>query len=175
MDQLIRPDQRVFSASFLDAQRDEFFVEGVLREIFNEFSPRAELLNTRFDLVISDQARALRAKVSRIEFGRVFANLIQNAIEASTGMGVVRLELLRTESSWRFIVCDDGSGISDDVLSNLGAEGYTTKISGSGRGLFHARKFAEQLGGVLKATRKAQRGTEVSLEFSLESNFFYIP
>ena len=175
VDQLIRPEQSVFSASFIEAQGHEFFVEGILREIFKEFSPRADFLNTQFDLVISDEARALRARVSRVEFSRVFANLIQNAIEASSGMGSVRLEVSRSESSWCFTVSDEGSGISEEVLKNFGVEGYTTKITGSGRGLYHAKKFAEKMNGVLRASRRAERGTEVSLEFPLESDFFYIP
>ncbi len=68
------------------------------------------------------------------ELNQVWANLVDNAIDATPG-GHVRLEASAADGRVMVKVIDDGKGIPPDVLSRIFDPFFTTKEIGQGTGL----------------------------------------
>ena len=98
--------------------------------------------------------------------GRVYRNLILNAIEATAPGGVVTLWTEGRDGRIRILVGDTGTGIPHDRLENIFEDFKTTKRTGLGLGLAISRKIVNQLGGNIAVTSTVGRGTTFSLEFA---------
>jgi signal transduction histidine kinase len=97
------------------------------------------------------------------------ANVVLNAIQASSSGSVVRLEL-QQEGSFRAVeVVDTGRGMSAEVLARANQPFFTTREKGTGLGLALAQKVAERHGGRLAVASTEGVGTTVrfSLPFDL--------
>jgi len=78
-------------------------------------------------------------------------NLVINALEAIESSGRVRLNFENREPDWFIIkVEDSGPGVSEEMAKNLFTPLVTSKETGSGLGLFQARKIAQAHQGDLK-------------------------
>lgn len=136
-------------------------LEEIVREKRLQFrdQPRVELA-----VSIERGAYACFSQVQPIEFGRVISNLINNAVEALRGSGQVRVYLSATSETCRIVIEDNGCGIPADVLPRLTQRGGSFgKSAGSGLGLYHAKGFAEQMGGTLRIESEPGQMTRVTL------------
>jgi signal transduction histidine kinase len=97
--------------------------------------------------------------------GRVYRNLILNAIQATAPGGsiVVRSEVNGDRVTIQ--VEDTGCGIPPDRLSAIFEDFVTTKRRGLGLGLAISRKIVEQLGGQITVTSQVGVGTTFVLSF----------
>jgi len=88
------------------------------------------------------------------EINKVWTNLVQNAIHAMEGNGILKLEVC-DESTGRIVrVTDNGSGISREGLKKIFEPFYTTKIKGEGTGLGLSicKKIVEKHGGLMEVS-----------------------
>jgi signal transduction histidine kinase len=69
------------------------------------------------------------------ELNQVWTNLIQNAVEAMDGKGVLRVRTFREEQNVVVEIGDDGPGIPTEVRSHIFDPFFTTKGVGEGTGL----------------------------------------
>jgi signal transduction histidine kinase len=97
--------------------------------------------------------------------GRVYRNLIVNAIQATApgGLVVVATEVARERVQIR--VYDTGCGIPADRLGKVFEDFVTTKRRGLGLGLAISKKIVEQLGGQISVASEVGKGTTFVLEF----------
>jgi signal transduction histidine kinase len=97
--------------------------------------------------------------------GRVYRNLILNAIQATApgGLVVAATEALGDRVQVR--VYDTGCGIPADRLSAIFEDFVTTKRRGLGLGLAISKKIVEQLGGTISVASEVGKGTTFVLEF----------
>ena len=104
----------------------------------------------------------------RVQLQQVLLNLIMNAIEAMSGTGQPRRELLiaaATEGPGRVLVTvqDTGTGLDPKALDRLYEPFYTTKPRGMGMGLAISRTIVEAHGGQLRAAPVEPRGARFTL------------
>lgn len=83
------------------------------------------------------------------------SNIINNAVEAfADSCGNVEVALLSIGDEVQLIVKDNGRGIPPEVLKKIGEKGVTHgkegTTSGSGLGVYHARKTIESCDGVFE-------------------------
>jgi signal transduction histidine kinase len=97
--------------------------------------------------------------------GRVYRNLILNAIQATApgGLIVVATDVLDDRVQVR--VQDTGCGIPPDRLNAIFEDFVTTKRRGLGLGLAISKKIVEQLGGRISVTSEVGKGTTFVLDF----------
>lgn len=101
---------------------------------------------------------------SSLELERSISNLINNAVEASNDGSEVVVELKSKNDRVEILIKDFGKGISEANLQKIGIKGYTQKKeSGTGIGVFYAKRFIEDLGGNLNIESILGKGTTVSL------------
>lgn len=101
--------------------------------------------------------------------GRVYRNLIVNAIQATAPGGLVVAEASAQNGRAHIRVYDTGCGIPADRLQAIFEDFVTTKRRGLGLGLAISRKIVEQLGGHITVASEVGKGTTFTLEFPLTS------
>ncbi len=97
--------------------------------------------------------------------GRVYRNLITNAIQATEQGGRVTITTARIGDAIEVTVEDTGSGIPADRLATIFDEFVTTKRRGLGLGLAICKRIVEQLGGTITVESEVGRGTKFTLRF----------
>lgn len=104
----------------------------------SEHNIQIEVTNPFFGEILVDENKFLN----------VLINLVYNAIDAIGNDGFIRLNVFETAENMLAIqVCDSGCGIADDVKSQIFDEGFTSKNTGSGLGLYISKAaMKEQYG-----------------------------
>lgn len=96
----------------------------------------------------------------------VLINLVYNALEAlnqnEKEQKSCRIEIetyIEGENMLKILVKDNGCGISEDRIEKIFEEGYSSKISGSGLGLFISKSTMQQQYGDLTLKESSKEGT----------------
>jgi signal transduction histidine kinase len=101
----------------------------------------------------------------RFALGRVYRNLVTNAIQATEQGGRVTISTARAGDQVEVTVEDTGSGIPADKLSGIFEDFVTTKRRGLGLGLAISKRIVEQLDGTITVESEVGRGTKFTLRF----------
>lgn len=117
-----------------------------------------------------DTVPGMLVQANTYGLGRVFRNLIQNAIQATAAGGTVTVSLERDARRARVHIGDTGSGIPPERLKTIFDDYVTTKQRGLGLGLTISRRLVEQFGGTIEVRSEVGRGTvfTVGLEIVVE-------
>lgn len=97
--------------------------------------------------------------------GRVYRNLILNAIQATAPGGLVVAATEVHDDRVQVRIHDTGCGIPPERLAAVFEDFVTTKRRGLGLGLAISRKIVEQLGGRITVASEVGKGTTFLLEF----------
>ena len=97
--------------------------------------------------------------------GRVYRNLLINAIQATAPGGLVAIATEATAERVRVRVYDTGCGIPPDRIGAIFDDFVTTKRRGLGLGLAISKKIIEQLGGQISVASEVGKGTTFVLDF----------
>ena len=101
----------------------------------------------------------------RFAMGRVYRNLITNAIQATAPGGRVTIATGRHADRVEITVTDTGSGIPAERISAIFDDFITTKRHGLGLGLAITKRIVEQLDGTITVESEVGRGTAFTLRF----------
>jgi signal transduction histidine kinase len=99
----------------------------------------------------------------RFALGRVYRNLITNAIQATAAGGTVTVTTARHGHFVDVTVADTGTGIPADRLSAIFDDFVTTKRRGLGLGLATSKRIVEQLDGTITVESEVGRGTSFTV------------
>jgi signal transduction histidine kinase len=121
----------------------------------------------RHGLTVDAQYAAgpLTIEGDRFALGRVYRNLITNAIQATEPGGCVSIATRRAGDHIEVNVTDTGSGIPADRLAAIFDDFVTTKRRGLGLGLAISKRIVEQLDGSISVESELGRGTSFTLRF----------
>jgi two-component system, NtrC family, sensor kinase len=167
-------------------EREMQIVKRVLEDLQNIAKPiplerfPIELNRSVGDAIESMQALAetagvtLRAELSTeplyvegdvFALGRVYRNLVVNAIQATAPGGLVAAVVEGHGDRVQVRVYDTGCGIPADRLQAVFEDFVTTKRRGLGLGLAITRKIVEQLGGRISVASEVGKGTTFVIDF----------
>jgi signal transduction histidine kinase len=97
--------------------------------------------------------------------GRVYRNLLTNAIQATQAGGRVTIATTRTGDRIEVSVTDTGSGIPAERLGAIFDDFVTTKKRGLGLGLAITKRIVEQLDGTIGVASEIGKGTTFTMRF----------
>jgi signal transduction histidine kinase len=97
--------------------------------------------------------------------GRVYRNLVMNAIQATAPGGLVVAAVERHDDRAQIRIYDTGCGIPPDRLQAVFEDFVTTKRRGLGLGLAITRKIVEQLEGRISVASEVGKGTTFVIDF----------
>ncbi|MEM7482732.1 MAG: ATP-binding protein [Acidobacteriota bacterium] len=118
------------------------------------------------------QPHSISARFDRKVLGRAVRNLIENALRASAGGGMVLVQVARTEGAdsrreARITVADTGPGVPPELLGRIFDPYFSTHASGTGLGLPIARRVATEHGGTIQARNRDSGGLAVTITIPL--------
>jgi len=100
-------------------------------------------------------------------FRRVLLNLVQNALDAMSQGGTLRLRSWQTASHVYLDISDTGPGIPADQLARIFEPLYTTKPTGTGLGLYMVREIVAAHNGEIHVTSPSGSGTTFTITLPL--------
>jgi signal transduction histidine kinase len=106
----------------------------------------------------------IRARVDPLRLRQAVANLVKNALQA-TSRGTVTVRIESTPEDVTIIVRDTGPGMPVPVLERIFEPFFTTKAKGEGTGLGLAftRSVVEAHGGTISVDSKEGDGTTFTI------------
>jgi two-component system sensor histidine kinase KdpD len=113
----------------------------------------------------------LRVRVVAGAVRAALANLLDNAVQASPGGEPIVVTISKDGSDAAVDIADRGPGLPEEVRQRLFAPHVTTRIGGSGMGLFLARQLVVGMhGGRLEIADRDGGGTVASVRLPLLAN-----
>jgi signal transduction histidine kinase len=124
---------------------------------------QGELQNHRIALQVELRQQLPLVRADRVQLRQVLLNLIMNAIEAISSVGISERSLLvktdlREERKVLITVKDSGPGIDAEDMDRIFDAFFTTKSEGMGLGLSICQSIVESHGGRLWASTQAPHG-----------------
>ena len=102
-----------------------------------------------------------------ITLASIISNLVNNAVEAVGSAGKIVLATRLSKKDVVIVVSDDGTGIPEHVLAELGEKRLTfaknSSSGGTGLGLFHAFQAIKASNGTIAIQSKVGVGTLVNI------------
>jgi putative PEP-CTERM system histidine kinase len=120
-----------------------------------------EQRNIELPKVTFDKINHCEMAIDNETFHSVLNHLIQNAQEATSKDGWVKVELTQIENHIGIKISDNGCGMSADFINNRLFKPFdTTKgNAGMGIGVFEAKQFVEGIAGIIKVESIENKGT----------------
>jgi signal transduction histidine kinase len=165
---LLRQIASEFSAfaSSPTARPSAIDVPELLEEIVHPY--RAGLSERiRFDIDVPGDLP--RAQADRTLISRSLTNIVENALHAMPGAGVLSVIARADDGRVRVRISDTGVGMDREALERAFEPYFSTKASGTGLGLPIAKRNVELTGGTISVASERDRGTTVELTLPIAS------
>ena len=129
----------------------------ILQNAINLVNAKAQQTGVRFEVsnpyngnILADENKLLN----------VMINLFYNAIDAVKENGTIKIKAEETaDNMLKILITDNGCGIEKDKCSKVFEEGYTSKVTGSGLGLYISKEAMQEQYGDLKLISSDENGT----------------
>ncbi|WP_419954173.1 ATP-binding protein [Neobacillus niacini] len=103
---------------------------------------------------------------------QVFINLIKNAIESMSEGGKIKVSVKVLDGTKMNIsIQDEGSGIDEESIPNLGEPFFTTKTDGTGLGLMVSNQIVQDHNGEITIKSSLGKGTTVNVTVPISRNY----
>ena len=120
---------------------------------------------------VEGPGRELRIRAVAGAVRAALANLVENAVQASPAQQAVEVTIAEADRDAVLSIADRGPGLPEEVRQRLFAPHVTTRIGGSGMGLFLARQLVVGMhGGRLEIADRDGGGTIASVRLPLLSD-----
>ena len=114
-----------------------------------------------------DAAGDCIAEIDENKFLACIVNLIKNAIESIDTAGEIKIELIKENNTARIRVSNNGEMIPEDKQSEIFKDGFTTKKTGSGLGLYICKNNLAQQNADLKLLQSTPDVTVFEIKIPL--------
>lgn len=162
---------------------DEFSNFGSLPKANNKKVQLNEIVETIHDLFRKREDMDIRliepiddinVYADKNQLVRILNNLVKNSVQAipPERMGLIELKLWKEGTNAIIRVRDNGSGIPEDMQSQIFKPKFTTKSSGSGLGLAIAANMVDSIGGRIYFQSDVTKGTDFFVELPLVRDHF---
>ncbi|MRX71650.1 PAS domain S-box protein [Bacillus lacus] len=118
-----------------------------------------------YNIILEKNLHALNSLISCDEnqLKQVFINLVKNAIEAMPTGGTLRLKTENSGSNIVVSIIDQGVGMTDKQLAQLGEPFFTTKETGTGLGLTVCLRILRDHSGDIDVRSELGKGTTFNI------------
>ncbi len=126
-------------------------VKDIVNELNNDY--KIELDNNNITFTVTTNIPEEYLNVDTLKIKRIFSNMISNSARYLKNGGKILINISSYEEYIKFIVKDNGPGVSEKIIDKIFDPLFTTDNSRkiSGLGLSICKEFIEMHGGTLKA------------------------
>ncbi len=152
----------------LSIEKDEVDIYMLLEEVINSLELFFRENKIKLEINIPDDELYLMVDYNRIK--QVIVNLLKNAHEAidlNKGEMVIKIETKLLKNNFQIIIEDNGIGMDNETLNNVGNLFFTTKRNGTGLGTSLSKEIIELHGGKIKYYSTLGVGTKVIITLPL--------
>ncbi len=160
-------DLSKIEAGRMDLYLEEFEVDAVIHEVASTIQPANTARGNHLEILVEPGLGPIRADLTKVR--QILLNLLSNAAKF-TERGTIQLTARQERGddggTWIVLaVADSGIGMTPEQLGRLfqpftQADASTTRrYGGTGLGLTITRRFCEMMGGEIRVTSEAGRGT----------------
>lgn len=147
----------------MQLQRFPVEVNSSVREAAESMQPQVD--EARLTLALHLAPGPLFVEGDPLALGRVYRNVIGNAIQATQPGGRVSVTTAVSDGHVVIRIEDTGCGIPAERLGSIFDDFVTTKHRGLGLGLAITRRIVEQLDGTVKVSSVVGKGTAFEFDF----------
>lgn len=145
-----------------EMRETHFDMSQLVRDIVSE--KRVLFAFDRFNVELPTHL-VVRGSLSGETVSRILSNLVDNAILACKDKGSIRICVKCDNGLVAISIRDTGCGIPAHFLRRVGEKGFTQRESGTGRGVYSAKKTLASVGGAFELTSQLGEGTEITVRF----------
>jgi signal transduction histidine kinase len=144
-------------------------IEPVVKDVLEEFRPRAERQGVQIDASIDLDMPVI--DMDRQQIATALSNIFENALEAMNHGGRIELYAgIKDDKFLKIVLKDAGAGISEEDLDSVYDPFVTSKASGIGLGLTMVYQIIKNHGGEIEIASKKAEGTTVTVRLPLRHN-----
>ncbi|MZQ81441.1 PAS domain S-box protein [Paenibacillus sp. 5J-6] len=138
----------------------------LVQSVISFLQPHAHLYNVQIQTNMDQDIPVIYCIPDQIK--QVLINILKNAIESMLNGGLIQISV-RNDANHKLIISvqDQGVGISEDKLTQLGEPFFTTKVNGTGLGLMVCKRIIHSHNGELSIQSKINHGTTVHIELPI--------
>ncbi|AOR22838.1 sensor histidine kinase [Clostridium taeniosporum] len=121
--------------------------------------------NKDINLIIEDEGSVNNVKITEIELYRIISNIVNNAVKAMKGSGILIIKTYDVENFVVIIIENNGPKIKEENISRIFEPGFTTKNNAEenhGYGLSIVKELIEKNGGNIKLS-----SNDISTKFEI--------
>lgn len=100
-----------------------------------------------------------------LNFTQMILNLLDNALESSSSDSEIKIVSVNNDKELTLQIQDNGSGFAPDAIARFGEPFNSTKVTGTGLGLYSSLLFMNSVGGTLEIKNLQTRGAMVEMIF----------
>lgn len=115
--------------------------------------------------IIDEQDLLILCDIHKVK--QVLINIVKNGIEAMEQSGVITIQVSAHANDARVSVTDQGCGIPDEYLDQIGKPFFSTKETGNGLGLMICQKIISEHGGKMSVKTTHGEGTTFTIQLPL--------
>jgi PAS domain S-box-containing protein len=138
----------------------------ILKDVVVFMEGQAHLTNVTLTLSIN-AIDNVQIHCDENQIKQLFINIIKNGIEAMPLGGMITINVFRSKEIATIKVTDNGVGISNEHIQQLGEPFFSTKEKGTGLGLVISKRIVTQHGGSMEFQSEKDRGTTVIVRIPL--------
>ena len=164
-------------------QYTDFSISDLLQDLNAMFHSQVEEKNQTLTIT-KEKIRHEWVNGDQVHLMQIFSNLLSNAVKYTQAGGAIQFLVEECESNsstyakYRFLVCDNGMGMSADFKDTIfdaftRAEGsLTNKIQGTGLGMAITKNLVESMGGTIEVESELGQGScfEVIMNLKVVEN-----
>ncbi len=146
-------------------------VQPILQQVVDRFEADAQAGKVQLVVMLPDDV--LKVQATEDGLGKVFGNLVGNAIKYTPAGGRVTLEAVPDGSNLEVIVTDTGIGIPANEVGQIWEDFFRAKnakrsgVLGTGLGLSIVKELVDQYGGHIQVHSAEGQGTTFTLRLPL--------
>lgn len=154
------------------AEKNKFEEQPILHVLEESFLENKAAFKASASILTSIDENLASAKIffAPHELRSIISNLVQNAVEAAVDTKAIKISAKDLINRVEITVEDAGKGIPTEVIARVTEKNFSfEKPKGTGLGLYHAKTFLEQWGGLLKIQSEVGIGTKVQIILPITS------
>ena len=168
------PDDFTCSVEDLRYERNSFGACIVRAAVSTKYDLEGSKIDILYDMAQlrwgGDMEQLIYVESHPILLTECVIEILNNAIRATSGEGVIRIDTWKNGEEVVLTVEDDGEGIPAEVLPRIFEPQFTTRseMGGTGLGLSLAKDYIEGLlGGSIKVQSELGKGTKVTIRLKV--------
>ncbi|MDM5317746.1 ATP-binding protein [Fictibacillus sp. b24] len=142
-------------------------LEKVLKDVISLTAPYGSINNVE---LTASEIGDYKVCIDEPKLKQGLINIIKNGVEAIEEGGTIHLYPYKvTKKNITIAIEDNGKGMTEEELEQIGLPFYTTKAKGTGLGMMVTYKLIQDMGGKLRYESALNEGTRVLLTLPLST------